>query len=117
MTNQDSDLLRRVLAQIASQRRNLQQEPEETDAVRFHEQLDRLSRAGYDVEEFHLRRDRDMYRRWAGSSGWGPDAVHHFADTYTIQPGVLEAQMDAVLTYFRLAGEELTIEFLMPRTR
>jgi hypothetical protein len=115
MADRAADLLQRVLAQIASQRRNLPDEPEEDDADRFHEQLDRLAGAGYDVEEFRLRQDRDMYRRWFGSSDWPgrPGAVDYYADAFTVQPGVLEAKIDAKLDYFRLDGGGQPIAFDM----
>ncbi|MFN8675484.1 MAG: hypothetical protein U0Z70_03810 [Thermomicrobiales bacterium] len=111
MAEPSHDVLRRVLAQILSLRKNLPQEPEESDAVRFHEQLDRLRAAGYEVEEFRLTRQRDMFRRWKGSSDWGPDAVHVYAEDFTIQPGVLEAKMDALLTYFEWDREGKPVRF------
>ena len=53
MSGSDADVLRRVLVQIAAQRQHLHEGGSKQEhADRYHEQLDRLDEAGYDVKEF-----------------------------------------------------------------
>jgi hypothetical protein len=116
MTEADADLLRRVLAQIRNQRKNLNLGyTDEDDAARFHEQLDRLQQAGHDVEEFRLDPERDMFfRLWSSNYLTGEE---QYADKRSITLGVLEAKMDALLDYFELDAGQVPIEFKGPFKR
>lgn len=108
----DQDELRRVLTQLAAMRENLSKpEHNEHDAARFHEQLDRLDRAGYDVAEFRLDPEKDMFFRVASQRG----NEKRYHDTRTVRIGVLESKLDAVLSYFQLAGENRPIGFDVAR--
>src|SRR5687767_3799319 len=99
MTEQNADELRRVLTQIASMRAHLLPLSDERDAARFHEQLDRLGSAGYDVREFYVP-DADMYhQRQSYNTTTGKS---NYARERTVRPGVLESKMDAVLAFFQL---------------
>ena len=116
MTEANADLLRRVLAQIRNQRKNLNLGyTDEDDAHRFHEQLDRLQQAGYDVEEFRLDPDRDMYLRQLSYNSLTKES--RYAKKRSIPPGVLEAKMDALLDYFELDAKQSPIEFEGPFQR
>lgn len=110
----NADELRRVYSQLATMRKNLNQMSFEHDADRYHEQLDRLDQAGYDVAEFRLDPDRDIYRKLQSISGQGEK---RYADTKTVHLGVLESKMDAILMYFRLDGDKQPIGFDAPRKR
>jgi hypothetical protein len=116
MTDANADLLRRVLAQIRNLRKNLNLGyTDQDDADRFHEQLDRLQRAGYDVEEFRLDPDRDMYLHLLSSNS--RTGEKRYAKKKSIRPGVLEAKMDAILDYFELDAKQSPIEFEGPFQR
>lgn len=111
----DQDELRRVLAQIRAMRQNLSPEPDERDAERFHEQLDRLDREGYDVAEFRLDPERDMYRLLRTANRRTGET--RYADVKSVNIGVLESKMDAVLGYFKLAERKESIGFTAPLKR
>jgi hypothetical protein len=112
MSGSDADLLRRVLVQIAAQRRNLHEGGSRQEhADRYHEQLDRLDAAGYDVQEFRLDPDRDLFFRSTGRNRQGPT----YEKTRSVRLGVLEAKMDAILSYFELDSEKAPIGFNVPR--
>ena len=116
MTEADADLLRRVLAQIRNQRKNLNLGyTDEDDAARFHEQLDRLQQDGYDVEEFRLDPERDMYYPVTSSNYLSGEV--RYGKKKNIPPGVLEAKMDAILDYFQLDAEQSPIGFEGPFQR
>ncbi len=110
----NADELHRVYSQLAAMRKNLNQMSFEWDADRFHEQLDRLDRAGYDVAEIRLDPERDMYRKLQSISGQGEK---RYADTKTVHLGVLESKLDAVLMYFEGSGSEEPMGFAAPRKR
>jgi hypothetical protein len=112
MTDLDADLPRRVLSQISTQRQTLAQVSVEADVARFHEQLARLDQAGYDVAEFHLDPERDLfYLASASDAIRGEKTVGRHGEQKIVSPGVLEAKMDAVLTYFCLDAEKKPIGF------
>jgi hypothetical protein len=83
-------------------------------ADRYHEELDRLTAAGYDVEEFRLKPERDMFYESTGSS---PRTGTTYAKTRSVYPGVLEAKMDALMSYFTLDAEQAPIGFKAPKRR
>jgi hypothetical protein len=115
MTETNADVLRRVLAQIAAQRSNLHEGGSRQEhADRYHEQLDRLDAAGYDVAEFRLNPDRDLFYR---SAGYNPREGQKYEKTKSVRLGVLEAKMDAILSYFQLDAEKAPIGFDVPRKR
>jgi hypothetical protein len=108
----DADLLRRVLAQITAQRENLHPGGSRQEhADRYHEQLDRLEAAGYDIAEFRLDPDRDMFYRSTGSDRFGVK----YEKTKSVRFGVLETQMDAILSYFQLSDAKQSIGFTASR--
>jgi hypothetical protein len=112
MSGTDADVLRRVLVQIAAQRQNLHEGgARQEHADRYHEQLDRLDEAGYDVEEFRLDPDRDLFFRSTGRNRHGLT----YQETKSVRLGVLEAKMDAILSYFQLDAEKAPIGFNAPR--
>lgn len=112
MTEPNSDELRRVLVQIAAQRSNLHEGGSRQDhADRFHEQLDRLDAAGYDVAEFRLDPDRDLHFRSTGRDRTG----EKYEKTKSVRLGVLETKMDAIMSYFQLDAEKAPIGFTAPR--
>ena len=95
----DADTLRRVWALLTAQRQNISQLGiYRADADRYHEQLDVLTAAGYDVEVFRLKPD-DVFSRQQGTSG---DGRKHSSDVQEVLPGRLEAKLDAILLYFQL---------------
>jgi hypothetical protein len=112
MAETSADELRRVYAQLTGIRRNLLPQSSERDAERFHEQLDRLDRAGYNVAEFRLDPDRDLYRHVRSISGHGEQT---YADTKTIHSGVLESKLDAILHYFQGTDGQEPMSFSTPR--
>jgi hypothetical protein len=101
-----------VLVQIAAQRQHLHEGGSKQEhADGYHEQLDRLDAAGYDVKEFRLDPERDMFHRSTGRGRAGPT----FEKTKSVRLGVLEAKMDAILSYFELDAEKAPIGFNVPR--
>ena len=89
-------------------RHNLRWRSSERDAERWHELLDRLDRAGYDVAEFRLDPDRDMHYPVTTVSGQG---VKSRTKDRKVRSGVLESKMGAALMRFRLAAEKRQIGF------
>ena len=113
MSVSEADVLRRVLVQIATQRQNLYPGGSRQDnADRYHEQLDRLAALGFDVDEFRLDPERDMFYRSAGSN---PHEGQKYQNTRSVRLGVLEAKMEAILSYFDLDTGKAPIGFAAPR--
>lgn len=113
MSASDADVLRRVLVQVASQRSQLRDGGvRQEHADRYHKELDRLAALGFDVEEFRLDPEQDMFYR---SAGYNPHEGHKYEKTKSVRLGVLEAKMDALMSYFQLDREKAQIGFDAPR--
>ncbi|MDQ3693125.1 MAG: hypothetical protein M3464_05815 [Chloroflexota bacterium] len=93
-------------------RKNLSQVSNELGAARYHEQLDRLDQAGYDVAELRLDPERNMFRRVTSSN----DLTHEttYADRKTVYLGVLEQKLDAIPLFFDISGRNEPIGFAAP---
>lgn len=110
MSDPAPDLLLRVLVLIRNQRKNLNVgHLTEDDVAMFHEQLDRLEEAGYDVSDFRVNEDRDMYRRVTSSNSLTGETT--YAKHRNVNHGALETKMDAILDYFDLKGKDTDVEF------
>lgn len=109
------DVLRRVFAQLKVLSNNPPQMPDEDDVARYHELLDQLVAIGYRVEDFRFNLERDLHWSWTShSSRTGRRA---YAEKREVRPDLFTNKVDALLSYFELAGRVTPITFNAAKVR
>jgi len=95
-----TDTIRRVYAHI----KQLAEYPPELvyqdDVDRYHELLNKLDAAGYEVDDFRFDEQRDMYDAWYGASR-------------EMRPDIFFRQVRALALYFEVRDK--TVRFTAPQ--
>ncbi len=104
----DQDILREVMVSLTAQRKNLPEHADPLDkmyADNFHEQLDLLQKAGFDVSRFRIPESQIQSHPMTYATDDG-EPIQYTRERY-VSRSILLTKIDTVLGYFTLSDKQI----------